>query len=250
MKYQLAAAKVADQRDRDDQFHWWGEIFGCLFFNKTWIQWTRPFFGGVKPSSLVETWKLIFECLKKTAVFVFVDFKTCIVLFFSMFNPWLSYLSTIQRFPVLVALRSIYKAVSFQYGALLVMRWWQSPKQNPRNHRPPFFSLKKVVLEAYVDLRIQTDAAAAELAQVGPFFVEVDGRFWHPPTGTQFEACHLHTYLHDYMSTYLQVKDKGLQGMNPWEEADANVLGFRWDFHEGHSWDRRFCVWPSWESNI
>ena len=45
-KYQLAAAKVADQRGRDDQFHWWGEIFGCLFFNKTWIQWTRPFFFG------------------------------------------------------------------------------------------------------------------------------------------------------------------------------------------------------------
>ena len=158
-----------------------------------------PFFWGVKPSSLVETWKLIFECLKKTAVFVFVDFKTCIVLFFSMFNPWLSYLSTIQRFPVLVALRSIYKAVSFQYGALLVMRWWQSPKQNPRNHRPPFFSLKKVVLEAYVDLRIQTDAAAAELAQVGPFFC---GSWWEVLTSAYRDtiwgmpSSHIPTWLH------------------------------------------------------
>ena len=68
---------------------------------------------------------------EKTAVFVFVDFKTCIVLFFSMFNPWLSYLSTIQRFPVLVALRSIYKAVSFQYGALLFMKVMTIPQTKP-----------------------------------------------------------------------------------------------------------------------
>ena len=100
-----------------------------------------------------------------------------------------------------------------------------------------------MVVEAYVDLRIQTDAAA-ELAQVGPpFFC---GRNWGGfdirLQGHDLRHAIFTHVLHDYMSTYLQVKDKGLQGMNPWEEADANVLGFRWDFHEGHSWDRRFCV--------
>ena len=158
-----------------------------------------PFFWGVKPSSLVETWKLIFECLKKTAVFVFVDFKHVLFCFFPCLIPGCPTFPPFKGFPVLVALRSIYKAVSFQYGALLVMRWWQSPKQNPRNHRPPFFSLKKVVLEAYVDLRIQTDAAAAELAQVGPFFC---GSWWEVLTSAYRDtiwgmpSSHIPTWLH------------------------------------------------------